>query len=835
MSRAVFVLILVLTPAAAWPVSAQGDVETRLQQASELERSGNRKGAGRAYRAIVADAGGDTVASAKALVALASLEYGDGTYTDAVSHAREASDIFARLGDAANTALALNRAGSAAVQAGDYPLAATLFEQAVAKTPATDAEGRAERLSNLGSVSLYLGRYADAARLYADALASLGANDQAEWARRRRRILWINQATLQQRLGRLDEALELYRRAGGGTDLRPRERAQSLANLGTLYRRLGDPVKALGTYDQARAYFATDRDDDGEINVLTNRGIALALDLGQWRPAGDVFSNALDLARRSGNRRRALVAQLYRGETFRRSGNTESARADFHAALQEARALHTAEEEWKALFGLARLERAAPGHGRASPLLEQAVTVIEGIREELVMPALRSDFFRDKREVYDELIASKIATAPVAEVFALMERSRARAWRERVGLSAQSDLATIQRSLRPGTTLLEYWSSALGSAVVRVTAQEAEVVRLTTDDMVLNLLREALARLATGPSDRSDADAGALGASLLPTAVMNPGPDDLIVVPDGPLSAVPFEWLRVNGRPLVETTRVSYLPTAELTVRTEAPDRHRPQGSPRPPWHPELMAFGDPVFTSEAFPLGGTTRPRLSASGDEVRQIAATLGGQASVFVGADNRKARLLDARTRVPSILHVATHAMVDPSTPERSHLVFSSLPGSPDADYLFLREAYDLPLTGVELAVLSACETDRGDNVPGEGVQSFSRAFLAAGAASTVTTLWRVPDGPTAEFMKVFYYYLQEGAERSEALRQAKLDFAQSGTPLAAPHYWAAFVLTGETGRVSLALRWRDVVAWTLLLVAALALVTTMFARRFRKSVA
>ena len=33
-------------------------------------------------------------------------------------------------------------------------------------------------------------------------------------------------------------------------------------------------------------------------------------------------------------------------------------------------------------------------------------------------------------------------------------------------------------------------------------------------------------------------------------------------------------------------------------------------------------------------------------------------------------------------------------------------------------------------------------------GEGVQSFSRAFLAAGARSTVTTLWRVADGPTAE---------------------------------------------------------------------------------------
>ena len=67
-------------------------------------------------------------------------------------------------------------------------------------------------------------------------------------------------------------------------------------------------------------------------------------------------------------------------------------------------------------------------------------------------------------------------------------------------------------------------------------------------------------------------------------------------------------------------------------------------------------------------------------------------------------------------------------------------------------------------------------------GEGVQSFSRAFLAAGARSTVTTLWRVADGPTAEFMTVFYHHLQLGEPRAEALRQAKLRFIRSGTALA-----------------------------------------------------
>jgi CHAT domain-containing protein len=94
-----------------------------------------------------------------------------------------------------------------------------------------------------------------------------------------------------------------------------------------------------------------------------------------------------------------------------------------------------------------------------------------------------------------------------------------------------------------------------------------------------------------------------------------------------------------------------------------------------------------------------------------------------------------------------------------------------------------------------VLSACDTERGQVVRGEGVQSFSRAFIAAGARSTVTTLWRVPDRQTADFMKVFYHHLQAGAARDEALRRAKLAFLDSNTAAADPHFWAAFVLSGD----------------------------------------
>jgi hypothetical protein len=99
--------------------------------------------------------------------------------------------------------------------------------------------------------------------------------------------------------------------------------------------------------------------------------------------------------------------------------------------------------------------------------------------------------------------------------------------------------------------------------------------------------------------------------------------------------------------------------------------------------------------------------------------------------------------------------------------------------------------------------------------------------------VTTLWRVADEPTAEFMTGFYHHLQRGVPRDEALRRAKLRLLGSGTALADPHYWAAFVLTGDALRpVPRPLAWSTVaLAVTVAaLVAALAIRSrSRFARR------
>src|SRR5262249_2037691 len=186
----------------------------------------------------------------------------------------------------------------------------------------------------------------------------------------------------------------------------------------------------------------------------------------------------------------------------------------------------------------------------------------------------------------------------------------------------------------------------------------------------------------------------------------------------------------------------------------------------------------------------------LPASGEEIRAIAGMSAGRTRLFLGAEDRKRSFFTAARSGAALLHVSTHAVADMDDPERSRLLFSpDYPGEPN-NYLFLKERYDLDLRGTSLATLSACDTERGRLVPGEGIQAFSRALLAAGSRSALTTLWRVPDQPTAQFMQQFYYFLLKKHEsKAEALRLAKLKFLHSGTELSHPRYWAAFVLNGE----------------------------------------
>src|SRR2546428_11720852 len=101
----------------------------------------------------------------------------------------------------------------------------------------------------------------------------------------------------------------------------------------------------------------------------------------------------------------------------------------------------------------------------------------------------------------------------------------------------------------------------------------------------------------------------------------------------------------------------------------------------------------------------------LPASADEARAIARTCPGRAQLFLGNANLKRHLVEgAATGVP-LLHLATHAVADMASAERSRILFSPDGEKDGEDYLFLKEVYELDLRGVDIATISACVTERG----------------------------------------------------------------------------------------------------------------------------
>jgi CHAT domain-containing protein len=79
---------------------------------------------------------------------------------------------------------------------------------------------------------------------------------------------------------------------------------------------------------------------------------------------------------------------------------------------------------------------------------------------------------------------------------------------------------------------------------------------------------------------------------------------------------------------------------------------------------------------------------------------------------------------------------------------------------------------------------------------------RAFLCAGAASLVLSLWAVEDRSTAIFMTEFYRQLAAGEAKGVALRRAQINFihSQGAAEDGAydhPYFWAPFFLVGNAG--------------------------------------
>jgi CHAT domain-containing protein/Tfp pilus assembly protein PilF len=367
-----------------------------------------------------------------------------------------------------------------------------------------------------------------------------------------------------------------------------------------------------------------------------------------------------------------------------------------------------------------------------------------------------------------------------------------------------ASIASIRERLSgENTALVEFMLGPQNGYVFFLTKKGLSVFWVKDNAALANGI-ERLRQLLTVPptSERFATDykdftlhAQALYSSLLKEGLAQLPKDvkRLVIIPDDVLNYLPFEVLLTQpapGKPgfspkqlsyLFEEYAISYHYSATLLANA-------PQGRTKLKGETAFLgyapSFGEGIASNSRSCVGNQLS-NLTCNGKEVNAIFEMLKGRA-VLSDAASTKAFLLDAPQY--GILHLATHACIDETSPGLNKIFFTD-------GYLSQLELDQLNLNAA-LTVLSACNTGTGKLQHGEGVMSMARSFLLAGSASVLTSLWAVDDCTTADLMLAYYRELRDGEPKDVALQKARLAYlANADMERSHPYYWAAFVQFGD----------------------------------------
>lgn len=118
--------------------------------------------------------------------------------------------------------------------------------------------------------------------------------------------------------------------------------------------------------------------------------------------------------------------------------------------------------------------------------------------------------------------------------------------------------------------------------------------------------------------------------------------------------------------------------------------------------------------------------------------------------------------------------------------------TIPENSEDGILTAQEIASLDLRGLDLVVLSACETGLGDISSGEGVFGLQRGFKKAGANTIIMSLWKVSDKATESLMTYFYKNYLNGMSKYDAFAAARKKLKEECPPRQNKPDWAAFIM-------------------------------------------
>jgi CHAT domain-containing protein len=269
----------------------------------------------------------------------------------------------------------------------------------------------------------------------------------------------------------------------------------------------------------------------------------------------------------------------------------------------------------------------------------------------------------------------------------------------------------------------------------------------------------------------------------------------LCLVPDKNLNYLPFAALisSTSGQYLMSEYRLTSAPSVAMLASSSQFATAKTKAAAE-----RLLVVGNPRFSRENFPQLADL-PDAEREAREIRHAYEST--QPRMLIGAQATRS-LVQSEMTQSDVIHLALHSIVDEQFPLRSRLVLAAS----DHDDLIENEVlqayqiYQLDLSKTRLVVLSSCESGVGRYYGGEGVMALAGAFLAARVPLVIATLWRVDSNASADLM-IDFHRLRTSCKLPtvDALRQAQQNMAAGPNQLYRhPYYWAAFTLSGGSGR-------------------------------------
>ncbi len=685
--------------------------------------------------------------------------------------------------DVVLAAKCLERGGIAAFRANQLDSALAWWQRGVAwARQAEEKQAESSLLNALAIGHTARGDVETALPVYDRALGLREALDDTAGLAR----TWGNLAQAYASLGRTAEALAATAEEEKWLALADNTTGRIANSL-----RKGQMLRAMGRHEEALFQNRETVDLAGREGDQNAQGLAalelgeVLLDLERPREALPRLEEALALLQASRNDFQAMYAEQSIIASLLMSDQADQALARVRQAIpvtEEAGQIPLLtvlrRMEGQALFQLGQI---AP----AEAALEQSRTLFEQRWQDLEDGRSRAGIFTASGDVYAALARLQLSTGRVQEAFLTVERGRAPGFLARVG-GRLASVEQLQAELRRTASALILFNDPGWDPLVAfvLDGHQLRYVELGNTGPMASDARAALGLLAAGESLATCGPALERLEIRLARPLMKLLDDKvkrLAVVPPSFLAGFPLGLLSDQ-----DTRPWTYLPSASALVALGG--RAAPTGgvlaladpeSPEAPASPDPLTGRLPVSTARA--QAGVPLPQARA------EIVAVTEQPADQRVGSQATGTALRIALQGPLAVLHLATHAVVDPVDGGRSAVV---LAGAEGVDAVTAQEIAAFDFAG-DLVVLSGCSTFGQHRVLGEGWFGLPRSFLAAGARSVVSTLWDVDDTGARIFVTAFYAALRAGTPRDEALLRARQVCRDEGLP---PRDWAAFVLSG-----------------------------------------